>query len=149
MFTEPGKYRISSLHIRGRCLDLGSEYAHRDEGRVQQWVCNGAVYQQWVVEADPRGSGGYMIYALLGRDKTLGILGNSRDDFAPLVFQRPGDTPFQRWRFVSEGGEAYRIYNEGSGLCLDLREEHRAPGGDVQQRPRLDFTNQLWAIDPG
>ena len=148
MFTGPGKYTISSLHIRGRCLDIASEIAHRDEGRVQQWNCNGAAYQQWVFEEQPQDPGRYVIHTLLGKDKVLGIAGDSRDDFARLIFQRRNGSRFQLWRPVHETGEAYRLFNEGSGLCLDFREEHRAPGGDLQQRPRLDFTNQLWAINP-
>lgn len=148
MFIGPGKYTISSLHIVGRCLDIASEIAHRDEGRVQQWNCNGAAYQQWMIEEDADQSGRYIIHALLGRNKVLGIAGDSRDDFARIVFQPPRGSPFQCWRFVHEGGKAYRIFNEGSGLCIDFREEHRAPGGDLQQRPRLDFTNQLWSLNP-
>lgn len=147
MFSGPGKYTISSLHIMGRCLDIASEIAHRDEGRVQQWNCNGAAYQQWVIEEEPQ-EAGCIVHALLGRNKVLGIMGDSRDDFSRVVFQGRRDTAFQRWRFVYEGGEAYRIFNEGSGLCIDFREEHRAPGGDVQQRPKLDVTNQLWSIHP-
>jgi hypothetical protein len=139
------------MYLPDRCIDIPSPIAHRDEGRVQQYTLYGSVYQKWMVVEEPTGSaggGGYVIQSTLGPSKVLGIDGESRDDGARVHFQRPTGSAFQRWRFVHEGGEAYRIVNEGSGYCIDLREQTRHAGGDLQQRPRLDFPNQFWAIEP-
>ena len=149
MFTGPGSYNFSSLHRDGLCLDIPSEIAHKDEGRVQMFPRNGAAYQLWVVAEDPDHPQRYAIHASVGRSKTLGIAGNSTDDYARVHFQRPNGTAFQLWRFEEEGdGTSYRIFNEATGLCLDLREEAKGHGGILQQRPRLDVPNQLWVLTP-
>lgn len=149
MFTGPGRYTFRSLYLPDRCIDIPSTIAHRDEGRVQQYTLYGSVYQKWVVAEEPAGAGGgYAIHSTLGRSKVLGIEGDSREDLARVNFQRSTGTAFQRWRFVHEGGEAYRIVNEGSGYCIDLRDQTRHAGGELQQRPRLEFPHQLWAIEP-
>jgi hypothetical protein len=147
MFTGPGRYTFRSLYLPDRCIDIPSPIAHRDEGRVQQFTLWGSVYQKWMVVEEP-GDGVYVIHSTLGPSKVLGIEGDSRDDFARVHFQRASGSAFQRWRFVSAAEEAYRIVNEGSGCCIDLREQTRYAGGDLQQRPRLDFPHQLWAIEP-
>ena len=146
MFEGPGRYVFYSLHRPGRCIDIPSQIAHKEEGRVQHFPENGATYQQWIVEEDPVEPGTYVIYSALGRSKTLGVDENSDADLAKIRFQPPNGSEFQRWRFVKDQGEAYRIQNVGTGLCIDLPEEKAAAGGDLQQRPRAEVTNQLWEI---
>jgi hypothetical protein len=150
MFTGPGRYTFTSIYIPDRSIDIPSPIAHRDEGRVQQYTSNGAVYQKWIVTEDTKAgkpTGLYRIHSLLGPSKVLGIEGDSKEDYARIQFQRPSESLFQRWRFEEEKG-VYRILNEGSGLCIDLREQNRPAGGDLQQRPRMDMPHQFWTIDP-
>jgi hypothetical protein len=147
MFEGPGRYVFCSLHRPGRCIDLPSEIAHKEEGRVQHFPKNGATYQQWIVEEETDNPGNYAIYSALGRSKMLGVAGNSEADLAKIRFQPPSGSPFQRWRFVAEQRPAYRIVNVATGLCIDLPEEKAAVGGDLQQRPRADVTNQLWDLN--
>ena len=148
MFTGPGTYILSSLHRQNLCLDIPSQIAHKDEGRVQLFPRNGAAYQNWVVAEDADRPGCFVIHASVGRSKTLGIAGNSAADYARVHFQRPNRTAYQLWRFEHESGEAYRIINDASGLCLDLREEIKGPWAMLQQRPRLDVPNQRWILTP-
>ncbi len=148
MFTGPGTYTFSSLSRPGRCIDIPSEIAHKEEGRIQLFPCNGAAYQQWVVEPLAGSADVFVIRALLGRNKVLGIAGGSRDDLARIYFQLPNGSDLQSWRFEQAGADAYRVYNAGSGLCIDLKEEAAGSGGPLQQRPRSEAKNQLWAINP-
>ena len=70
-----------------------------------------------------------------------------RDNNRPNIIQRGwNDNPQQRWRLEQTGGDYYRIVSVDNGKCLDVTEQGRQDGANVQLWAYANQSNQQWRL---
>ncbi|MBK6797365.1 MAG: RICIN domain-containing protein [Acidobacteria bacterium] len=72
------------------------------------------------------------------------VQGGRDNNGANVIQQGWRDTRQQRWRLEQTGGDYYRIVSVDNGKCLDVTENGRQDGANIQLWDYASQANQQW-----
>ncbi len=117
---------VFHLHTaNGKCLDvLHSEL--KNGATVQVWDCNGSAAQQWKTS-----DYGDLTNVATGKCLDVDGLHGPQGNGTKVQIWDCNRSKSQKWQFTTKG--ATRLYNTGSGLCLDLHTSSKGQPAQVWQ----------------
>lgn len=129
---------ITNVNGSGSCLDASAQ----DDTTVLLWHCHGGTNQLWNY-GSPSGNpnGPYLITNW--HTATCLDVGNSFTAGSPVTLRPCTGSTSQLWQPASAGDSTYLV-NQGTGLCLDLRNDNTSDGTIIQQWPCNLTGAQFW-----
>jgi len=136
-------YTLIAQHSN-QALDVAG-CATNDGANVQQWPVNGALCQQWKIQATADG-----FYQLISQqsNKALDVDNCSTNNGGDLHQWTQNTADCQKWNIERIAPDYYRLLSKFSGKALDVSGCSQANGANVQQWQWLDVPCQRWALQP-
>lgn len=137
-----GTYTLLARHS-GKALDV-SFASTADGANVQQWIPNGTVAQQWVIE--PLADGYYKITSKAS-GKALEVSGNSTADGGNIQQWTYTGGANQQWKIEATTDGYYKVTARHSDKVVDVSAISTADGANVHQWIYVGGNNQQWKFN--
>jgi hypothetical protein len=128
----------------GKCLDV-AQGSGADNANVQQFTCNGAGSQKWLLRA---GAGESYEIVNVNSGKCLDVAQGSTADNANVQQLACHGASNQKWRFElyeeTADGTSYVVISVNSDKCLDVLMDSTEDNANVQQYTCHRGPNQRW-----